>query len=267
MKCPYPITIRAPNQGLGYKTKYIAVPCGKCGICLKNQVTTWKIRIKEECKKNIANCFVTLTYSDEHLPSDGVSKRDIQLFIKKLRHEHKFRYYLISEYGPETFRPHYHAIFFGLDEVSFPGQTSLENIWGKGFCTITPVCPERINYICEYHVTKYNNPDGCNPNFKLLSTKPAIGSNYIDSSKDFHRGINQMYYRQDGYKLSLPRYYKDKLYSPEMRRKASNLNQNAENIQMIKELQKDSKYYQKRWFNTKATIEQYKKRTKNNKFL
>lgn len=174
MKCPYPITIRSP---VGTSQSHMAVPCGKCGICLRNQVTMWKIRISEEVKLCIANSFVTLTYSDDFVPSDGVNKVHIQLFLKKLRHLVKFRYYLISEYGPKTFRPHYHMMLFGVDNFTLPNMVEkLEKIWGMGFVTMTPVYPERINYICEYHVTRFNNPEGKNKNFKMLSTKPAIGS-------------------------------------------------------------------------------------------
>lgn len=47
-----------------------------------------------------------------------VSMRDVQLFLKRLRKnlskytDEKIRYYAVSEYGPKTFRPHYHFLFF-----------------------------------------------------------------------------------------------------------------------------------------------------------
>lgn len=47
-----------------------------------------------------------------------VSKRDIQLFLKRFRKvlsnysDEKIRYYVVSEYGPKTFRAHYHLLFF-----------------------------------------------------------------------------------------------------------------------------------------------------------
>lgn len=45
------------------------------------------------------------------------SKRDIQLFLKRLRKnlskytDEKIRYYAVSEYGPKTFRAHYHCYY------------------------------------------------------------------------------------------------------------------------------------------------------------
>lgn len=46
------------------------------------------------------------------------SKRDVQLFLKRVRKslskysDEKIRYYAVSEYGPKTFRAHYHVLFF-----------------------------------------------------------------------------------------------------------------------------------------------------------
>ena len=50
------------------------------------------------------------------------SKRDVQLFLKRVRKhltkytDEKIRYYIVSEYGPKTFRPHYHGLFFFDEE-------------------------------------------------------------------------------------------------------------------------------------------------------
>lgn len=47
-----------------------------------------------------------------------VSKREIQTFLKRLRRklsrftDEKVRYYAVSEYGPDTFRGHYHLLLF-----------------------------------------------------------------------------------------------------------------------------------------------------------
>lgn len=46
------------------------------------------------------------------------SKRDMQLFMKRLRKvlkrytDEKVRYYIVAEYGPKTFRAHYHLLLF-----------------------------------------------------------------------------------------------------------------------------------------------------------
>jgi len=53
--------------------------------------------------------------------ADSLIKRDVQLFVKRLRKDQdarglaKIRYYLVGEYGDQTKRPHYHAAIFGED--------------------------------------------------------------------------------------------------------------------------------------------------------
>ena len=65
-----------------------------------------------------ANCFVTLTYDEKHLPKDGsLCLEHVQLFLKRLRFGSAFplRYFLCGEYGEKTSRPHYHICLFGTD--------------------------------------------------------------------------------------------------------------------------------------------------------
>lgn len=97
----------------------------------------WSQRCYLESLDYKDNYFVTLTYNDDNLPNPSndnfddewshfrhnstLSKRDIQLFLKKLRRHYDYnfnhkgiRFLLVGEYGPKTNRPHYHAIFFNL---------------------------------------------------------------------------------------------------------------------------------------------------------
>lgn len=52
-----------------------------------------------------------------------VCKRHIQLFLKRVRKPlpaNSFKYFICSEYGPRTLRPHYHGIFFtNMDKYEF----------------------------------------------------------------------------------------------------------------------------------------------------
>lgn len=264
MKCPYPITIRSPVKT---KPGFIHVPCGDCAICVKNTVNMWKIRLTEESKRNVANCFVTLTYNDEEVPLEGVLKSDVQNFIKRLRKYGKLRYYAISEYGPSTYRPHYHLILFGFDSNSLPKRKEqVDKIWGKGFVTLENISPGRVNYIAEYHVWKYNYPDGQNENFKLMSTKPPIGINYIKDQVQFHWSENEMYYRQNGFRTSLPRIYKERLYPKFMIEKAKLLNERYQDEKELTLAMTKKNYYVKRQQDLKKLQEEYlKRKTKNRK--
>lgn len=72
------------------------------------------------------------------------SKRDIQLFMKRVRknidkiifknkkYEKSIRYYIASEYGPTTHRPHYHGIiFFDNEELLDKLQDIIVKSWGR----------------------------------------------------------------------------------------------------------------------------------------
>lgn len=67
-----------------------------------------------------------------------VCNRDLDLFLKRLRSyypDEKLRYYAVSEYGPTSFRPHWHLLLFS-DSERF-SQTICENVskaWSYGRC-------------------------------------------------------------------------------------------------------------------------------------
>lgn len=67
-----------------------------------------------------------------------VCNRDLDLFLKRLRSyypDEKLRYYAVSEYGPTSFRPHWHLLLFSNSERF--SETVLENVskaWSYGRC-------------------------------------------------------------------------------------------------------------------------------------
>lgn len=90
------------------------VPCGKCNFCLAARRADWSFRIRKELKVAESAAFITLTYSDYHMPltDDGLGqlcKYDLQCFFKRLRKEQSkkllhedypsIRYYAVGEYG------------------------------------------------------------------------------------------------------------------------------------------------------------------------
>lgn len=110
---------------------FVEIPCGKCIGCRLDYSRQWANRMLLELEYHDVAWFVTLTYDNNHvplsyygdpasgeaLPAMTVCKRDFQLFMKRLRKAYpddKIRYYCCSEYGPETQRPHYHCILYGL---------------------------------------------------------------------------------------------------------------------------------------------------------
>jgi len=159
------------------------VPCGKCIDCVNHRASDWRQRCLLECKTTDKVFFVTLTIDDEHLPKTlGLvhpSKRMIQLFHKRLRIfitrrklNLTFKYFLASEYGPQTKnqdkvkskfkRPHYHALYFvnGVDAKYFP--CILKKIWNCGFSSIEEC---RSKERSSSYIVKYVSASGTNPYF------------------------------------------------------------------------------------------------------
>lgn len=67
-----------------------------------------------------------------------ICNRDLDLFLKRLRSyypDEKLRYYAVSEYGPTSFRPHWHLLLFSNSERF--SETVCENVpkaWSYGRC-------------------------------------------------------------------------------------------------------------------------------------
>ena len=64
----------------------INLACGQCIGCRLEKSKAWATRCMNEAQMHTQNCFITLTYNDDHLPSDqSLHHRDFQLFFKRLR--------------------------------------------------------------------------------------------------------------------------------------------------------------------------------------
>ena len=61
------------------------IPRGTCHECITLRASDWGLRTQHELGDHTSNCFVTLTYDDDHLPDLLDRKRHFQLFLKKLR--------------------------------------------------------------------------------------------------------------------------------------------------------------------------------------
>ena len=73
----------------------ITVSCKQCAGCRLNRSKDWAIRCCHEAELyGLDNCFITLTYNDEHLPAYGtLNKPDFQKFMKRLRKK------ILKKYG------------------------------------------------------------------------------------------------------------------------------------------------------------------------
>lgn len=83
-----------------------------------------------------------------------VCNRDLDLFLKRLRSyypDEKLRYYAVSEYGPTSFRPHWHLLLFSNSERF--SQTVCENVskaWSYGNCDVSLSRGFAAPYVASY---------------------------------------------------------------------------------------------------------------------
>ncbi|UPW41420.1 replication initiator protein [Dipodfec virus UA06Rod_4] len=249
--------------------------CGHCSNCKRSYVSRWRNRLVSHMESGLfTTLFITLTYSNEHLPlvhlsEDGtisdithtrflrggfskgnyvresvfdsdfflrfpdlnnvvindfphwVSSRtadsvifdhsdsfaiclraDIQNFVKKLRRlisdkfdctveDTSLGYFICSEYGPTTFRPHYHGLLFLRSSrvAEFCNNSAVFEAWGKQSLPTDNTKSECSKYVnssgIASYVSKYVTCFDSLPSplslpafqpFHLQSTRVPIGS-------------------------------------------------------------------------------------------
>jgi len=158
----------------GYVDLPVEVPCGQCIGCRLERSRQWAIRCMHEASLHEDNCFITLTYNNDHLPSDySLHVEHFQKFMKRLRKKFSnttIRFFHCGEYGEKTNRPHYHAVIFGFD---FPDKkyfterqgyrlytseilhSATDNcLWPFGHCLIGGLTFESAAYVARYCLKK-----------------------------------------------------------------------------------------------------------------
>lgn len=223
----------------------IELPCGKCIACRMRYAREWADRLMLEKEQHDIAYFLTLTYDDEHCPISGnaytLVKSELQLFFKRLRKAYpddKIRYFACGEYGSTTFRPHYHAIVFGLhlDDLLPFGNSALhdvyytseklQSVWssrgvnGKqkpvpfGFISVGKVTWNSCAYVARYVLKKQQDnldlyDELCIERpFVLMSRNPGIAKGYYDSHDVFDYEYINITTDSKGKKISPPAYFR-----------------------------------------------------------
>lgn len=235
---PY-VKVISRSKDLETPDKQVLFPCGKCLACRINRRREWTTRLLNEEVYSSSATFITLTYDNDHCPCDNglrlsVSVKDIQDFLKRLRKKFpdcRVRYFINSEYGPETHRPHYHGIIFNLPDDIYKdsirlyrnGSVSfhtpfLEKIWKNGNVEAAPAGPERCGYCSKYFIDRKSIDPDLTPNFSLMSRNPGIGYQYSqDIAEKVQYNQSTTMISHTGNYVALPLYYKRKIYSEEQR--------------------------------------------------
>lgn len=235
-----------PNPNVVPDGQPVSLPCGRCQDCRLERSRQWAMRCMHEAEMHQSNCFITLTYDEDHLPVDhSLDVSHFQLFMKRFRKKcgSGIRFYHCGEYGDLLGRPHYHACIFNYDfsdkvflrmsngKPLYFSQT-LFDLWGKGFTTVGDLTFESAAYVARYVMKKvtgdnatehylYVHPETgvitkrC-PEYATMSRRPGIGSSWYDKFKS--DAYPSDFLVVNGKKCRPPRYYDTRfsLESPEV---------------------------------------------------
>ena len=208
------------NIGDGLADRPQNVPCGQCAGCRLRRTREWSLRMIHEASLHQSNLFLTLTYNNAALPADrSLSLLHFQQFMYRLRKKKgpNIRFYHCGEYGPETLRPHYHAIMFNLsfsDQILYSANggknpiyssAELDKIWSHGECKIGDVNVTTARYVAGYiqkkvtgeradlHYQRHSldNQTGeilntwtVAPEYATMSRRPGIGIGWFTKFKN-----------------------------------------------------------------------------------
>lgn len=213
----------------------ITLPCGQCRHCRLEHSRQMAIRCMQEASLYRENCFITLTYDNEHLPENGSLDYEAPvLFMKRLRKKfgEKIRSFGCAEYGELLSRPHYHLCIFNHDfedkkhwkthaENKLYRSESLERLWPYGHSSVGNLTFESAAYVARY-VTKKISGKGSSSHYErarptgelysllpersiCVSRRPGIGRSFYEKNSDHINAHDFVVLR--GQKMRPPKYY------------------------------------------------------------
>lgn len=226
---------------------YIGVGCGWCKECRKQVANNWRIRLLEEYKDNTRAEFVTLSFSPEaieklekdihtsgykelngeELDVNILASYAIRMWTERWRKKFKRanRHWIVTELGHKNSeRIHLHGIIWQTHE-----RISRENFrneivksWKYGNVYIGKFVNEStMNYITKYLTKNDAIHEGYKP--RTFVSK-GLGVGYIERKGIYENTWKEeetrtTYKMHNGQEYPLPRYYKDKLFTPEQKEK------------------------------------------------
>lgn len=223
-------------------------------------------------KKDLQNFFKKLRHAHEKIASTArtdATPLPLRRGGSDVYRIPKIKYYACGEYGTKSKRPHYHIILLNADIKTLIGekygtQYEIGNIildgatpyecdsWRNGedligHITVGTLTAASVGYTLKY-ITKgrtvpLHRRDDREPEFSLMSKK--IGAKYLnDNMKHWHHADrnNRMFCTtQDGTKIAMPRYFKEKIYTKYQREKIAKHmeNKDIQAYQQLPESEKD----------------------------
>lgn len=230
-----------PPKCTDKRKELVAVGCGRCIECMKQKRRNWQLRLCEELKISNECKFVTLTFSNEwfnelrkefkgvqgYALDNSIATLAVRRFLERWRKEHgkSVRHWLVTELGQdETERIHLHGIIWNRD------LDKIERIWKYGHVwkgkrvneiLLNYVNEKTINYLIKY----VGKIDLKHREYKsIVLCSKGIGANFIDDKARQYNKFNgektrEYYVNKQGFKIGLPIYWRNKLWTEEEREK------------------------------------------------
>jgi len=249
--CLYPRLIRNPkykankkNGGIlppfkDYRVLSIPIGCGNCMECMKKKADEWHVRLREDVRVNRNGKFVTLTFSNDSYRElakefelsgyeldNAIATLAVRRFTERWRKKYKrtIRHWLITELGSgETEHLHIHGIVWTNESME-----EIEENWKYGYVWKgREKNGERVNYVNEItanYITKYvTKTDPKHKEYKpVILASHGIGKAYTESTRAQNNKYKEKetidsYISDNGRKMNMPIYYRNKLYTEEER--------------------------------------------------
>lgn len=222
------------------RVKWVPIGCQQCMECKKKRSREWQVRLLEHIKTHTNGKFITFTFNNESYEkiynqvreADTEEKLDqyerdnqvatiaIRRFLERWRKTYKksVQHWFVTELGQtNTERIHIHGIIWTDETIP-----TIQAKWIEGHSWIGSYVNQRtVNYIVKY----INKIDGTHRYYKPKTLCSAgIGSNY---TKTFNARTNRFdsqntketYRTPTGHKISLPIYWRNKIYTEQEREK------------------------------------------------
>jgi len=162
--------------------------------------------------------FITMTYDEKHVPrirgtrEHSLRFRDVQLFLKQVRRAKFYvKYVVVGEYGPQTARPHYHAILWTNGPLD-----RLEKIWCRGRFHVGRLEMASVMYTLKYIIQPKSWGEDRRERPRAQFSK-GLGLSYLTTAvynyhtRDYDNPV--VVGMVDGKTVGLPRYYKNKIFT------------------------------------------------------
>ena len=217
----------------------VPVGCGKCMECRRQKASQWRVRLTEDLRENKNGKFITLTFSDESLieiekeikgivgydRDNEVCRIAIRRFLERWRKKYgkSLRHWFVTELGGKNSeRVHIHGLVW-TDE----SMNEIREKWGYGRAVLGDgkgkhyVSDKSVNYIVKY-LSKVDKKH--KEYVSKMFVSPGIGSDYmkrddVKLNKYKETGTKTTYTTRQGKEMSLPIYWRNKIYTEEEREK------------------------------------------------